>query len=90
MQRRLRKLEEERVQLDESVEKKDLVAGPDGRFVTLPKLPAPPDQVQTCVPFTEARFKPIDAFYCSRDGQLLHGSRKVADRMFALLRRLRW
>jgi hypothetical protein len=76
------KLEEERVQLDESVEKKDLVAGSMAVSVTLPKLrDAPPDQV-TCVPFTEARFKPIDAFYCSwMDSCYICGSSGAADTM---------
>jgi hypothetical protein len=58
--------EEDRVQIDDSVEKKDLVAGALAMAsVTLPALrDAPPDQ-PSCVPFQEAKLKSLDAFYCS-------------------------
>jgi hypothetical protein len=61
-----RKNEEERVQVDESVEKKDLVAGSLASLsITLPKLrESPPDQ-PSCVPFKEVKMKSIDAFFCS-------------------------
>jgi len=60
-----RKNEEQRVQVDETVEKKDLVAGTVAATVELPKLlEAPPDQ-PSCVPFTESKMKTVDAFYCS-------------------------
>lgn len=60
-----RKNEEERVQVDESVEKKDLVAGTIAATVVLQKLlEAPPDQ-PSCVPYTEVKMKAVDAFYCS-------------------------
>jgi PHD-finger len=60
-----RKNEEERVQIDESVEKKDLVAGSMATSIKLPPLRgAPPDQ-PSCVPCKEVRMKPIDAFFCS-------------------------
>lgn len=60
-----KKNEAERVQVDESVEKKDLVAGSLAATVDLPKLlPSPPDQ-PSCVPYTEAKMKALDAFYCS-------------------------
>jgi len=60
-----RKNEEERVQVDESVEKKDLVAGTVAATVNLPKLLASPPDQPSCVPFTEAKMKALDAFYCS-------------------------
>jgi hypothetical protein len=63
-----RKNEEERVQVDESVEKKDLVAGSSASAmlsVTLPKLrDSPPDQ-PSCVPFREVKMNRLDAFFCS-------------------------
>ena len=60
-----RKMEEDRVQVDESVEKKDLVAGSLAASVTLPPLQkSPPDQ-SSCLPYTELKLKPTDAFYCS-------------------------
>lgn len=59
-----RKNEQDRVQIDESVEKKDLVAGSLAASVSLPKLrDSPPDQ-PSCVPFTEFKLKATDAFYC--------------------------
>lgn len=59
-----RKKEEDRVQIDESVEKKDLVAGSLAASVILPKLrDAPPDQ-RSCLPFKEVELTPVDAFYC--------------------------
>lgn len=58
-------MEVDRVQVDESVEKKDLVAGSMAASVSLPKLrDSPPDQ-SSCVPFAEVKLKPTDAFYCS-------------------------
>jgi PHD-finger len=60
------KNEKERVQVDESVEKKDLVAGLLAPLkITLPQLcDAPPDQ-PSCVPYSEFKLKRIDAFYSS-------------------------
>jgi PHD-finger len=62
-----RKLEEDRVQIDESVEKKDLVAGSLGTLTTSAMLPplreAPLDQ-PSCLPYREVKLKPVDAFYC--------------------------
>ena len=60
-----RKMEEDRVQVDETVEKKDLVAGSLAASVTLPKMrESPPDQ-GSCVAFAEVKLKPVDAFFCS-------------------------
>lgn len=61
-----KKNEEERVQVDDSVEKKDLVAGSAAvSTITLPKLRDAPPDLSSCVPFRDAKLKPIDAFYCS-------------------------
>lgn len=53
------------MQVDETVEKKDLVAGSTMAVsVKLPPLrDSPPDQA-SCVPFTEVKLKATDAFYC--------------------------
>ncbi|GKY95140.1 hypothetical protein MPSEU_000477800 [Mayamaea pseudoterrestris] len=60
-----KKNEEIRIQIDESVEKKDLVAGTDAVTMVLPKLrDSPPDQ-SSCIPFTEVKLRLSDAFYCS-------------------------
>ena len=60
-----RKMEENRVQVDESVEKKDLVAGSMAASVTLAGLrDSTPDQ-PSCVPFTEVKLKLTDAFFGS-------------------------
>jgi PHD-finger len=48
------------------VEKKDLVAGSAAVLtVTLPTLRDTPPDLSSCVPFREAKLKPIDAFFCS-------------------------
>lgn len=61
-----RKNEEERVQVDESVVKKDLVAGSAAVLaVTFPKLRESPPDLSSCVPFRDARLKSVDAFFCS-------------------------
>jgi F/Y-rich N-terminus/PHD-like zinc-binding domain/PHD-finger len=61
-----KKNEEERVQVDESVEKKDLVVGSSAVVsITLPKLRDSPPDVASCVPFREVKLKPLDAFFCS-------------------------
>jgi hypothetical protein len=60
-----RKKEEDRVQVDETVEKKDLVAGSLAASVTLPSLrDSPPDQ-SSCLAFAEIKLEPLDAFFCS-------------------------
>jgi hypothetical protein len=60
-----RQREAERVQVDETVEKKDLVAGSAGVIIKLPTLrDNPPDQA-SCLPFAEVTLKLTDAFYCS-------------------------
>ena len=61
-----RQKELDRMQIDETVEKKDLVAGSlADALITLPKLQdAPPDQ-SSCVPHFEVKLKPVDAFYTS-------------------------
>jgi hypothetical protein len=63
--KKAKKMEEERVQLDDSVEKKDLVVGLMAVSAALPKIrDVPPDQ-ESCVQFVEAKVKPLDAFYAS-------------------------
>jgi PHD-finger len=60
------KLEEERVQIDETVEHKDLVAGSAAvATFALPKLRDGTPDLSSCVPFKETRWKPLDAFYGS-------------------------
>jgi F/Y-rich N-terminus/PHD-like zinc-binding domain/PHD-finger len=59
--------EEERVQVDESVEKKDLVAGTESivTAIQLPKLSeCPPDQ-PSCIPSKLIKMDKIDAFFSS-------------------------
>lgn len=56
--------EEERTTLDDTTEKKDLVAGALVATITLPSLRAGSVQ-SSCVPFTAVKLKPIDAHYCS-------------------------
>ena len=54
------------MQVDETVEKKDLVAGSlADASITLPKLQdTTPDQ-DSCVPHFDVKLKPVEAFYCS-------------------------
>jgi hypothetical protein len=59
-----KKNEEERTTLDDTTEKKDLVAGALVATVTLPSLKSSSDQ-SSCVPFTAVKLKPLDAHYCS-------------------------
>ena len=75
-----RKKEEDRVQVDESVEKKDSVAGSMASATSLPKLrESPPDQ-KSCVPFHEVELTPVDAFYSSwMDTCFTCGSSGAAD-----------
>lgn len=59
-----KKMEEDRVQEDKTVEKKDLVAGSKVVSIVLPglrdKTPDPP----TCLPYHAAKLKPKDAYFC--------------------------
>eukprot|EP00550_Attheya_septentrionalis_P001541 CAMPEP_0198291046 /NCGR_PEP_ID=MMETSP1449-20131203/8703_1 /TAXON_ID=420275 /ORGANISM="Attheya septentrionalis, Strain CCMP2084" /LENGTH=1902 /DNA_ID=CAMNT_0043989637 /DNA_START=351 /DNA_END=6059 /DNA_ORIENTATION=+ len=57
-------LEKERVQQDDTVEKKDLVAGSLIKAVELAPLCTPVDP-PSCVPFAEVQIKHDDAFYCA-------------------------
>ena len=77
-----KKKEAERVQVDESVEKKDLVAGTMAASIVLPKLrDTPPDQ-PSCVPCLDVQVKPVDAFYCSwMDSCFTCGSSGASDTM---------
>ena len=60
-----KQMEEDRVQEDRSVEKKDLVAGAQVATVTLPDLRAEPPDQASCLPFTELKIKPVDAYFCA-------------------------
>lgn len=75
-------MELDRVQVDDTAEKKDLVVGSMATTIALPKLrDAPPDQT-SCVPFTEVKLKPVDAFFCSWiDCCFTCGSSGAADTM---------
>mmetsp|Transcript_4693 Transcript_4693/g.10574 ORF Transcript_4693/g.10574 Transcript_4693/m.10574 type:complete len:1816 (+) Transcript_4693:173-5620(+) len=78
-----RKKEADRVQVDESVEKKDLVAGSMApASVKLPGLrDKAPDQV-SCVPCKEVQLKSVDALYCGwMDSCLTCGSSGASDTM---------
>ena len=77
-----RKKEEERVQVDEETEKKDLVAGSLATNVTLPELRETLPDLESCVPFAEMRLTPTDAFYCSwMDSCFTCGSSGASDTM---------
>lgn len=61
-----KKNEEDRVQVDDSVEKKDLVAGSMAAApITLPELRGTQPDQGSCLPHTEVRMKSLDAFYSS-------------------------
>jgi len=78
------KKEEARVQIDETVQKKDLVAGAVGTAlsITIPALrDSSPDQA-SCLPFREVKLNPVDAFYvCWMDACYICGSSGAADTM---------
>jgi hypothetical protein len=59
-----KRLEAERVQEDDTTEKKDLVAGSDVGTLTLPPLAKPLDQ-PSCLPYVEVALKPVDAYFAS-------------------------
>ncbi|KAG7346823.1 glutamine amidotransferases class-II [Nitzschia inconspicua] len=59
-----KKMEEERVREDITVEKKDLVAGSNVVTVDLPELREKPPDHPSCLPCHEAKLKPKDAYYC--------------------------
>lgn len=78
-----RQKEMDRMQIDETVEKKDLVVGSlADALITLPKLQsAPPDQ-ESCVPCAEVKLKHVDAFYYSwMDACYTCGSSGATDTM---------
>ena len=76
------KLEEERVQEDKTVEKKDLVAGASVAVVKLPSLRREPPDLESCLPYTEVKLKPIDGHYCSwMDSCFTCGSTGASDTM---------
>ena len=77
-----RQKEMDRMQIDETVEKKDLVAGSlADASITLPELQSPPDQ-ESCVPCEEVKMKPVDAFYsCWIDACFTCGSSGASDTM---------
>lgn len=60
-----RKKEAERVQVDEDTEKKDLVAGSIATSTKLPKLRDCLPDIDSCVPCTEVKLNPTDAFFSS-------------------------
>eukprot|EP00562_Extubocellulus_spinifer_P012734 CAMPEP_0178547080 /NCGR_PEP_ID=MMETSP0697-20121206/4490_1 /TAXON_ID=265572 /ORGANISM="Extubocellulus spinifer, Strain CCMP396" /LENGTH=1996 /DNA_ID=CAMNT_0020179701 /DNA_START=128 /DNA_END=6118 /DNA_ORIENTATION=- len=62
--KRWREAEKERVQKDDTAEKKDLVAGAEVAAVKLGPLVTPED-VPSCVPFVNVRLKAVDAFFSS-------------------------
>lgn len=60
------KSEHDRVQVDETIEKKDLVAGSDVVVsFSLPDLRDKPPDVSSCIPCAEVQLKKVDAFFCS-------------------------
>jgi Bromodomain/PHD-finger len=77
-----RQMEEERVQQDESTEKKDLVAGAEVAKVTLAPLRQKPSDEKSCLPFQEIKVKPVDAyFHAWMDCCFTCGSSGAADTM---------
>jgi hypothetical protein len=75
-------MEEERVKEDKSTEKKDLVAGSTVATVKLPALREAPLDQASCLPFTEAKLRPVDAHYCCwMDSCFTCGSSGASDTM---------
>eukprot|EP00934_Nitzschia_sp_Nitz4_P006267 Nitzschia sp. Nitz4//scaffold57_size113557//55705//61502//NITZ4_003994-RA/size113557-augustus-gene-0.180-mRNA-1//-1//CDS//3329554855//6257//frame0 len=76
----VKKMEEDRVQEDKTVERKDLVAGAKVSTITLPELrQQQPDQV-SCVPCTPVKLKSSDAYYCTwMDSCFVCGSSGASD-----------
>jgi hypothetical protein len=60
-----KKMEEDRVKEDATVEKKDLVAGSNVVAVLLPELREKTPDHPSCLPCHEAKLKPKDAYYCA-------------------------
>lgn len=75
------KKEQQRVQVDESIEKKDLVSGSSmATKVTLPKLRDSVPDPETCVPCTEVKLSKVDGFYtCWMDSCFTCGSTGASD-----------
>ena len=62
--KRSRESEKERVQKDDTAEKKDLVAGAEVAAIKLGPLVNPTD-IPSCIPFVDVRLKAVDAFFSS-------------------------
>uniref|UniRef100_A0A7S4J2A5 Histone-lysine N-methyltransferase n=2 Tax=Odontella aurita TaxID=265563 RepID=A0A7S4J2A5_9STRA len=62
--KRAREMEAERVRLDETTEKKDLVIGAHVEAVELSPLAKPSDP-ESIVPIADVWMSPVDAFYCA-------------------------
>jgi hypothetical protein len=59
-----KKMEDDRVREDTTVEKKDLVAGSNVVTVNLPELREKTPDHPSCLPCHEVKLKPKDAYYC--------------------------
>jgi hypothetical protein len=62
--RQTKKMEEERIKEDKTVEKKDLVAGSNVVAIDLPALRAKTPDHPSCLPCQPAKFKSKDAYFC--------------------------
>jgi len=75
-------MEVERIQQDDTTEKKDLVAGALVAKVTLPTLRDKPPDESSCLPFQTVKIKPVDSYYCAwMDCCFTCGSSGAADTM---------
>lgn len=82
MAKEAKKLEEDRITEDKTVEKKDLVAGSNVVSVTLPALREKPPDQPSCVPCHVVKLKPKDAFYSAwQDSCFTCGSSGASDTM---------
>mmetsp|Transcript_19405 Transcript_19405/g.48327 ORF Transcript_19405/g.48327 Transcript_19405/m.48327 type:complete len:1968 (+) Transcript_19405:387-6290(+) len=77
-----KKLEEDRIQEDKTIEKKDLVAGSKVVSVTLPALREKAPDLASCVPCHVSKLKPKDAYYSAwQDSCFTCGSSGASDTM---------
>lgn len=78
----VRRQEVDRIQVDETVEKKDLVAGSMAVTIDLPPLRASAPDQTSCVPYLEVEVTIVDAFYTSwMDACFTCGSSGASDTM---------
>lgn len=75
-------MEVDRLQQDETTEKKDLVAGVEVAKVSLAPLREKAPDESSCLPFQSVKIKPVDSYYCAwMDCCFTCGSSGAADTM---------